>query len=274
MSKIKLVLSDVDGTLLTSKKELTPAAKKAIEDLKKAGIGFAVTSGRPPRGMLKFLSELKLEVPLAAFNGGMFFDPSRLPNVEVISEKILPVDVVQAIIERLDQDGHDVWVYRKQDWFVRNINAPHVEKEKNTVAFSPIAVSNFDGLFDQVVKIVGVSDKTDQLSKTGKQLEEEFQGRASSSLSQPYYLDVTHPEANKGAVVRFLSQHLQIPQEAIATLGDMPNDISMFKVSGLSIAMGNSDGLVKSSAVEVTDSDDNEGFAHAIQKLLQKQASC
>jgi Cof subfamily protein (haloacid dehalogenase superfamily) len=273
MNKIKLVISDVDGTLLTSKKKLTDGAKHAIADLKKAGIEFTVTSGRPPRGMLALLKELDLKTPVAAFNGGMFFDPTHLPEIKVISEKLLPEEVSKQIIRRLEDEGHDVWIYRKQDWFIRKPNAPHVEKEKKTVAFDPIVVQNFDGLFDQIVKIVGVSDDSEKLDKVGKTLSKEFEAKASAALSQPYYLDITHPQANKGEVVRFISEHRNVPQNQIATLGDMPNDISMFKVSGLSIAMGNSDTFVQASAAEVTDSLDNEGFAHAIEKLIRKQAS-
>jgi Cof subfamily protein (haloacid dehalogenase superfamily) len=273
MSNIKLVISDVDGTLLTSKKELTRTAKEAIEDLKNAGINFTVTSGRPPRGMLQLLRELDLKAPVAAFNGGMFFDPNFLPEIKVISEKLLPEEVSRQVIKRLEEGGHDVWIYRGQDWFIHKLEAPHVEKEKNTVNFSPTVVPNFDGLYDRIVKIVGVNDQTDTLDQTQKGLNREFGGRASAALSQPYYLDITHPEANKGEVVRFLSRRLSVAPEQIATLGDMPNDISMFLVSGLSVAMGNSNSFVKSKASEVTDSYDDEGFAHAIEKLLDKRAS-
>jgi Cof subfamily protein (haloacid dehalogenase superfamily) len=273
MSDIKLVISDVDGTLLTSKKELTDEAKRAIAHLREKRIDFTVTSGRPPRGMLRLLKELDLKAPVAAFNGGMFFDPSQLPEIKVISEKLLPEDVSRKVIETLEKDGHDVWIYRKQDWYIRKLDAPHVDKEKNTVAFSPTVVKNFDGLYDEIVKIVGVSDETEKLDQIGKKLAKDFEGKASAALSQPYYLDVTHPQANKGEVVRFLSERLSISRDQIATLGDMPNDISMFKVSGLSVAMGNADAYVQSSATEVTDSYDDDGFAHAIEKLIEKQAS-
>jgi Cof subfamily protein (haloacid dehalogenase superfamily) len=223
--------------------------------------------------MLKILKELDLKAPVAAFNGGMYFDPSKLPDIHVILEKVLPEDVCRQIVGRLEREGHDVWIYRKQDWFVRDVNAAHVAKETRTVEFSPTVVPNFEGLFDQVVKIVGVSDQTEKLDEIGKTLGREFKGKASASLSQPYYLDITHPQANKGEVVRFFSQFFGVQGTQVATLGDMPNDVSMFKASGLSIAMGNSDDFVKSSALEVTDSYDDDGFAHAIEKVLKKQAS-
>src|ERR1041385_4089741 len=86
---------------------------------------------------------------------------------------------------------------------------------------------------------------------------------ASATRSQPYYLDVTHPDANKGHVVTTLSEILSIPAAQIATIGDMPNDVLMFKKSGMSIAMGNASAEVQAQAQFVTASNAEEGFAVA-----------
>jgi hydroxymethylpyrimidine pyrophosphatase-like HAD family hydrolase len=95
-----------------------------------------------------------------------------------------------------------------------------------------------------------------------------FGERATANRSQPYYLDVTHKEANKGAVVEFLSRHLKIPAAEIATIGDQPNDVLMFKRSGFSIAMGNASDQVKGHASATTDSYNDEGFAKAIGRFI------
>jgi len=92
--------------------------------------------------------------------------------------------------------------------------------------------------------------------------------KASAARSQPYYVDVTHPKANKGTVVETLSKLLNIPSAQIATMGDMPNDVLMFRKSGFSIAMGNSSDEVKAQANVVTDSNENEGFAKAVRKFV------
>jgi hydroxymethylpyrimidine pyrophosphatase-like HAD family hydrolase len=89
----------------------------------------------------------------------------------------------------------------------------------------------------------------------------------------PHYLDVTHPEANKRTVVATLSKRLGIPPEQIATIGDMPNDVLMFRKSGFSIAMGNSSDEVKAQASAVTDSNENEGFAKAVRKFVLVETS-
>jgi hypothetical protein len=95
-----------------------------------------------------------------------------------------------------------------------------------------------------------------------------FGEHVSASRSQPYYLDVTHPDANKGAVARFLADRFDIPAEAIATIGDMPNDVLMFAHAGLSIAMGNAGREVQRAARRVTASNQHEGFAEAMDRFV------
>ena len=96
----------------------------------------------------------------------------------------------------------------------------------------------------------------------------ELGGQASAARSQPYYLDVTNPQANKGDVVDFLSRSLRIPAEGIATIGDMPNDVMMFEKSGLSIAMGNASPEVQAQANFVTLSNEEDEFAHAMERFV------
>jgi hydroxymethylpyrimidine pyrophosphatase-like HAD family hydrolase len=95
----------------------------------------------------------------------------------------------------------------------------------------------------------------------------------SAARSQPYYLDVTHPEANKGYVVSRLSEMLGIPVDQIATIGDMPNDVTMFQKSGTSIAMGQASDEVKSAATYSTTSSEEEGFANAVERYVLQPVS-
>ena len=129
-------------------------------------------------------------------------------------------------------------------------------------------VPGFDGLLDQVAKIVGVSDDYELVERCEADAQAEFGARATATRSQPYYLDVTSNEANKGWVVERLSRFLDIPTERIATIGDQLNDVLMFKRSGFSIAMGNADDDVKAQATVVTDSYKNEGFAKAMERFI------
>jgi Cof subfamily protein (haloacid dehalogenase superfamily) len=262
--KIALVLADVDGTLVNEQKELTKRAQAAVQSLHKAGIRFAITSGRPPRGMAMLLDPLKLDTPVAGFNGGLFVRP----NLTIIEQKTLPEDVAARSIELIRSHGLDAWVYRGNDWLITRRDAPHVDREAWTVKFEPKVVTDVGGQLDRIAKIVGVSDDLDRVQRCEADAQAAFGDRATANRSQPYYLDVTHRDANKGAVVEFLSRHLNVPTAEIATLGDQPNDVLMFERSGFSIAMGNASNQVKQQATETTASYNDEGFAKAIERFV------
>jgi Cof subfamily protein (haloacid dehalogenase superfamily) len=262
---IRMVIADVDGTLVTQEKVLTKRAAQAVLSLHEAGIQFSVTSGRPPRGMAMLLDPLRLTQPLAAFNGGVLIKPDLKT---VVDQKFLPAGVPEKVIEAIENHGLDVWVYTDTEWFVRDPNAAHVAREQWTVKFPPTVVKTFAGLLGRVAKIVGVSDDLERVAKCEKDVQQAGGTHVSAARSQPYYLDVTHPQANKGEVVLSISRLLNIPAAEIATLGDMPNDVLMFKKSGVSIAMGNASPEVQASATYVTTSNEEEGFANAIDKFV------
>ena len=138
--------------------------------------------------------------------------------------------------------------------------------------FEPTVVDDFDGA-GHVAKIVGVSDDLDAVAEAATTTRDELGDHVSAWRSQPYYLDVTHPQANKGAVVQFLSERYEIAAEEIATIGDMPNDVLMFAHSGLSIAMGNADAEVQRAARRVTTTNDEDGFAHAVERFILRERS-
>jgi Cof subfamily protein (haloacid dehalogenase superfamily) len=261
---IRLFLADVDGTLVTQDKILTDRAIAAVAKLKQAGILFAITSGRPPRGMSMLVEPLHLTTPIAAFNGGLFVRP----DMSVIEQRVIPDDVTPAVIDLLGAHGVDVWVYRGADWFIRDPHAPHVARETWTVKFDPTVVASFAPVSDRVAKIVGVSDDYDAVQKAVDAVRERFGDHVSAARSQPYYGDITHPDANKGAVVRYLSTTYEVPPEEIATIGDQPNDVLMFAHSGLSIAMGNASPEVQRAARRVTTSNEDEGFANAVERFI------
>jgi Cof subfamily protein (haloacid dehalogenase superfamily) len=279
MNAVRLLLADVDGTLVTREKILTARAKDAVRKMRAAGVEFAITSGRPPRGMQMLIEPLALTTPIAAFNGGLFVRP----DLSVLEQRVLQADIIEPAMAIMREHQLDTWIYRGTEWFVHERHGPHVDREEWTVKFPPTVVADFKGLTDNVAKLVGVSDDLEAVARCERAVRERFSDDmqaqqsnpqrephplASAARSQPYYLDVTHPDANKGAVVLSLSKMLGIAPEEIATIGDMPNDISMFRKSGVSIAMGQSSDEVKSAATFVTTSSEEEGFANAVERYV------
>src|SRR5262249_37648534 len=122
---VKLLIADVDGTLVTHDKALTARAKEAVRRLREAGIGFAITSGRPPRGMSMLVEPLGIATPVAAFNGGMLVEPDL---ATILHQLCVSKPAALEAVDRMLAAGLDVWVYRGSDWFVRRIDAPHVAR--------------------------------------------------------------------------------------------------------------------------------------------------
>ena len=164
--------------------------------------------------------------------------------------------------------GLDAWVYRGADWYIRDPKAPHVAREAWTVKFDPTVIDSFASVSAGVAKVVGVSDDYDAVQEGVDAVRERLGDHVSAARSQPYYGDVTNPNANKGAVVKYLAQIYQIPSEQIATIGDQPHDVLMFAHSGLSIAVGNASPEVQRAARRVTTSDQDEGFANAVERFI------
>ncbi|SMF03558.1 HAD-superfamily hydrolase, subfamily IIB [Tistlia consotensis] len=171
-------------------------------------------------------------------------------------------------IELIRDHGLDPWVYRDSEWLIGRADAPHVAREAWTVQFQPRVVPDVGDRLDQIVKVVGVGDDLGRVQRCEAAAQAAFGASATASRSQPYYLDITHKDANKGSVVDFLSRHLGVPAEEIATIGDQPNDVLMFRRSGLSIAMGNAPDPVKAQASVTTDSHQDEGFAKAMERFV------
>jgi Cof subfamily protein (haloacid dehalogenase superfamily) len=269
---IRLLVSDVDGTLVTGDKRLTPRVEAAARALGEAGIALTVTSSRPAFGMRMLIEPLGLTTPMAAFNGGLIVSPDRLRPIEC---NPVPVDVARRGVELLVGHGVGIWIHTEHDWFVLDPAGPYVDHEIRTIRTAPTVVTDFDrpGVIDRAYKIVGVSQNFALLARCERELADEFGARATVARSQLYYLDVTHPLANKGHAVQRLSHLLAIAPSQIAAIGDGGNDIAMFAVAGLAIAMGNAEAEVQQAADCVSAGNEEDGFAVAVERWILPRAA-
>lgn len=264
MSGIKLVISDVDGTLVTTDKRLTDASCRAAAALAARGIGFTVTSSRPPFGLRMLVEPLALKLPIGAFNGGMIVDPA----MTVLEQRLIPQAAAKRCLDVLAQFDVEPWLFTVDKWTVRNSALSYVAREQRTIQTDPNIVSDFAPFLAQAGKIVGVSEDFERLARCEAAMQEALGATASAARSQRYYLDITPPHLDKGTFVDALSKRLNIAKDAIVTIGDMPNDLAMFRRSGRSIAMGNADDSVKREAQDVTRSNEEDGFAWAVEKII------
>jgi Cof subfamily protein (haloacid dehalogenase superfamily) len=265
VSRIALVISDVDGTLVTHDKRLTDGARRAVQRLHDAGVGFTITSSRPPAGLRFLVDPLAIALPMGPFNGSSIVDPQLKP----LEQHLIPASAVTRSIELLDKSGVDVWLFTNDQWIVRRDDGQYVPHERATIKFDPTFAKDFAPWIASACKIVGASPDAALLERCEQAMQGALGKEASVVRSQSYYVDVTPPGRDKGTFVHAMAQRLNIPATATATIGDMQNDLAMFRASGMSIAMGNATEDVKRQATHVTASNDDEGFAAAVDIILE-----
>ena len=266
MSKppIRLLISDVDGTLVRKDKSLSDATVAAVKRLREAGVLFTVISARPLSGVLAVLERLNVDLPVGAYNGGTI----AKPDGAVISAERLDAETAREALAMFDLDWITTWVFADGKWHTRSTDTPHNRSEIVTAAQQPTVVKDFNGFADRIDKIVAVSDEEPRLAELEAKTQKALGKRATVARSQTYYLDVTAPEANKGHGVTALAKALGVPLAQTAVVGDGQNDVFMFKVAGLSIAVDNASDEVKAAADHVTASNVDDGVAKAIDRYV------
>lgn len=265
MTRIALVVSDVDGTLVTRDKTLTDGAIRAARRLHEAGIGFTITSSRPAIGMSFLIEPLAITLPVGPFNGSSIVDPQLKP----VELHLIPEAAARRSLDVLNEFGVDIWLFTNEKWLTRHPDAEYVPHEKRAIRADPTIVGDFTPYLTTACKIVGSSSDAALLQRCEAAMKQALGAEATAVRSQTYYLDVTPPGHNKGTFVEAMARRLGISTEAVATIGDMQNDLAMFRKSGLSIAMGNATDDVKKVATHVTASNEDEGFAGAIDMILK-----
>lgn len=268
MTRIALVVSDVDGTLLAKDKTLSEGAKAAAHRLHDAGIGFTIVSSRPTIGMGFLVEPLAIKLPIGAFNGSSIVDSELKP----IEQHLIPAATAQRAIDVLTEFGVDIWLFTNDKWLTRNRDGEYVAHEAHTIKHEPTIVADFAPYLASACKIVGASSDAPLLQRCEAAMQEAVGQTANAVRSQTYYLDITPPGHDKGTFVESMARRLGISRDAVATIGDMQNDLAMFGVSGLSIAMGNATDDVKNRASRVTASNEDDGFAKAMEMILRENS--
>jgi Cof subfamily protein (haloacid dehalogenase superfamily) len=268
MSRISLVISDVDGTLVTNDKVLTERSQDAVERLNARGIAFTIISSRPAFGLRMLSDQLRLRLPMGAYNGGALV----APDLTTINQSLVEPRTADRALAVFRAFAIDTWIFTANDWFIHNRHGAYVDHEARTIQTQPTIVTRLEDHIDGVAKLVGVSGDFDRLSDCETALRKAIGDGASVARSQQYYLDVTPAGTNKGIIVTELMQRLRIPADEIVSIGDMENDVPMFQKSGFSIAMGNASAAVSRFADAVTLSNEEDGFAHAVTQLILPRA--
>jgi Cof subfamily protein (haloacid dehalogenase superfamily) len=266
MRRVSLVVTDVDGTLVTQDKVLTPRALQAVERLHANDIAFSICSSRPPFGLRMMRDALQATLPFGGYNGGSIVEP----DLTVIEQVTIPPATAKRAVDLFHAHGVSTWVFVGNEWVILDRNGDHVDHEIHTIDTPPTVVAEYeDKHFSAVGKIVGASNNHDLIAKVEKIMQQELGRSAHAARSQPYYCDVIAPGINKGRIVAVLRERLGLARDEVAALGDMNNDLDMFAEAGFPIAMGNAPDEVKRLAKGVTTlTNDQDGWAEGIERFV------
>ncbi|WP_040507353.1 Cof-type HAD-IIB family hydrolase [Gluconobacter morbifer] len=262
--QIRMVVSDMDGTLLTPDKTMTPATLAMAKALQERGIPLCLASARPPAAMIRYIDQLGLTGQNAGFNGGIIFSPDGTATVS----RILSPDVLSVVCDMLHVHGIETWFLRQSEWLVLDAASPFVENERRITGLQPHQVADLRQHFDGIGKVMGVSNNYDLLQDVETELSSMLGGEASVRRSSEMLLDITPALANKGEAVRELAAAHGVQPHEVACLGDAHNDLPMFRVAGLTIAMGQAEDDVKAAAQVTTDTNERDGWARAVERYI------
>ena len=263
-----LVAMDVDGTLLNSEHEIPQANLAAISAVRSAGVLATLVTGRSTFSLLPVREQFELDIPFICSGGAEIVDPITGESIDrrVISQRDLEFIVTTA------REFKTAMFFSLQDGIY--YEAPPGSREDWTPSRAYQVIKVEDILSENTAKAVKVAlyGDPDRLS----QIETTIRHHGSAvHMAYPLevFLDVTHEEANKGAALIRLSDHLKVPLERTLVIGDADNDLSMFEVAGLSIAMGNAEPQVQTAADRIAPSNDENGVAWALREIVLSQTN-
>lgn len=264
----KALVVDIDGTLLNSKKEITPATAEAIRQVLLAGHEVVIASGRPLPGMRKCGRELQLKEYggyLLSYNGAKVIN---CKNEEVIFEKTLPANIPAEIYEYAKAHGAGV-VSFEGDCVISGFEPnEYVKLEAKHNGLDIKVIDNFPEYIDFPVNKCMIMDEGDKDALYEKELLEKYGDSLSIYRSEVYFLEIMHAGISKSETLDAILPVLGVKRENTICCGDSYNDISMIEYAGVGVAMGNAKPEVKSVADYITATNDEDGLVEVINKFI------
>lgn len=269
---IKLVALDVDGTLLSSQKKLTPRVIRTIERVATRGVRLVLASARPPRGLITLHQQLGLDTHLVSYNGALIIEPG---SHHVLEHRPLPPALVQQIIEVVRGIEPTTWFGLDNLDAWREVPVPAVV----SAAQSPAdAVPQLDlgmgvaappaEFVDQPATRLLFQTTAERRADVATALAERFAGRINAAITDNHVVQVQHAQADKAHALARLARHYHVPRQSVMAIGDARNDLGMLRWAGLSLAMENAPPRVRKAAHAVIPSNDDHGVAHALEQYI------
>lgn len=269
LKKIRMVFSDIDGTVLNSKGKLTDRTKSAVYRLAQKGIPFILVSARPPQGISCFYQEFGVSAPICAYSGGYLAEGKKL-----LINRTLPLDAAGLICRQAETAGIHASVYHLDHWYVQQLDDA-ARWEADAIGFEP-EQEQYTRLFERFEKSGQAPNKilcignAAEIACFQQKVAEQYGSQLNCCLSKDTYLEIMPKQVTKADAIRALCIRRGLKQDQIMAFGDHYNDLEMLKYAGVGVAVENAPDEIKAAADLVSSSNDRDGVAAVLEQLLQK----
>lgn len=268
---IRLVATDLDGTLLNQEWKISPRNIQAIRQAVENGVKVTLATGRMAVATRRYAHELGLDVPIITYHGALV---EQAISGEVLYRKVVPVELAAEIVEHLLMKGIHTQIFIKDRVFVRKANA--YSDEYGKISSLKVEEADVYKLLQKepegLEKILCIGE-VDVLKKVEDELKEIYGEKLHFTSSKANFFDMVHPEVNKGTALKALSDQWEIQADEVMALGDSINDKEMITFAGIGVAMENAHPEIKKIANHITSSNREDGVAKAIEKFVLGDAS-
>ena len=268
--RISLLVSDIDGTLVTSDKRLTEAAIAAALRLQEAGVRLSLVSSRPPAGFAMLTEPLQMKAPIGAFNGGAILNP----DLTIIEETLVDPAAARIALAAFAEFGIDAWLFTRDTWYVTDADGAYVPKERRTCRIEPQVAETFEPLprpHRQTRRLdEGLCRPRRLRGRSAGAARRRGDGQTFAALLSR--CDAARLRQGRGDATYRTRDERAVLSE-VAVIGDQANDLPMFEVAAYRIAMGNGIDAVKQMADFVSDDNEHDGWAAAIDRFVLPRAA-
>ncbi len=268
----KLLILDVDGTLLTSDHQLSPRTRQTLIKVQQAGIRLVLSSGRPPHGLQDIVNQLELPTYggyVIAYNGSQILDAR---SGEVMFERRVNPEVLPYLEKKARKNNFGIFTYDGDHLITDRPDDPHIQAEAELNGLHIVHEPEFSIAIDfQPGKVVLVSDDEPALIELTNLWKRRLNGTLEAHRSEDYFLEILPYGVDKSAALSVLLDHLKIEASHVAAFGDGVRDVGVLQMAGIGVAMGNARDSVKACADRVTASCDEDGVALFIEKAFIEQ---
>ncbi len=261
---IKMVVTDIDGTIYSPEIGVTQEIKDCFKRLKQNNIKLVIATGRTVKSTQGMSKRFGVEVPLICYQGAVVASPSgEIWNAKYYNEK-----TARQVINDLRAKNIHINVYVNDQLYVENDDDYIKEYIKDKMITYKV-VNSFDELkFDKLNKVLAIDNDKDLINSLVKELGKKYKDDTFVVKSTDYFCEIANKDATKGNAVKFLAQKWGLGLDEVLAIGDQNNDIDMVKVAGVGVAMGNGTSEIKKEADYITDTVENFGFIKAINKFV------